>query len=255
MGVDTSNSNQPAPVPSFTPSLSINSPPPAAQLQTNVFFRRVLCSLHSSQSRSSHPLPPHRPCPSHPLSSHQGSCPYRPRCGVLRTTFFDPWIALDNRGFHHPPCRWGIPPRSVHLHRRAGPSLEKGEPHSHSSMSFRLTSIPPGCRCSPRKRLIHLPPTLGFRSRHRPRATGIRGPQLRICRPILHPYLSFRPDPTSSDCRRNQDLFSVVRHRRRQGCQPGWIRRRRAPLRQRIPPRPVPAGCLEPTDRRIRWID
>ena len=140
--VDTSNSNwQPAPVPGFTPSLPINPPPPATQLSTDVFFHRVLCSLHSSQTRSSHPLAPRRPCPSHPLSSHQGSCPYRPRCGVLRTTFFHPWIALDNRGLNYPPCRWGIPPRSVHLHRCAGPSLEEGELRLHPPTGFHLTSV------------------------------------------------------------------------------------------------------------------
>ena len=129
-------------------------------------FHRVLCSLRSSPSRSIDPLASRRSRTSHPIPSHQGSRSHQAWCRLLRTAFLNPRIPFDNRGCCHPSGSWSVPTCSIYLHRSSGPGLEEGMSCSHSPIIIRLTH-PAGRRCGSRQRLIHLPPTLGFRSRHR----------------------------------------------------------------------------------------
>ena len=64
--------------------------------QKDVFFHRFFCSLHSPSSRSIYPLPSHRSCPPHPISSDQGPRSHKTRCGLLHATVLIPRIPFDN---------------------------------------------------------------------------------------------------------------------------------------------------------------
>ena len=93
--VETSDSNQPTPASNLKSTDKLDSSYHST-LDSNVFFHRVLCSLHSCSSRPLDPLASHRPCASHPIPSNQGPPSYRHRCRILLTTLFNPWIAFDH---------------------------------------------------------------------------------------------------------------------------------------------------------------